>query len=408
MPSETDYDVIIVGGGPAGSTCASYLAKQNHKVLLVDKATFPRDKACGDGISGKSLAALQELGIDVKVEKAKHRRISGVIFSSPKGKVVEIPVKQEGKHAGYDCRRFVYDNVLFQHAKELVETIEGFSVTGVVKEGDQVVGVKGIDTDTKKERTFRAKIIVGADGANSGIAKSMGLHRVDPKHHSSALRMYYKNVAGMKDMIEIHFTDSIIPGYFWIFPLEDNIANVGIGMIIEDMSKKHINLKDAMFDIINNNPLFKERFKNAEMVEGTLKGWNLPLGSKRRKCHGDGFLLIGDAASLIDPFTGEGIGNAMISGKLAASVINEAIIAGDYSQNTLKKYEELLSRTLDNEFKTSYRMQKLGSIKFLLNFVINRATKNQHIRDMISTTLIDRETRKEYTSPWFYLKMLFS
>src|SRR5512143_1490877 len=161
-----EYDVIVVGGGPSGSSCAAFLAKQKLKVLLLDRATFPRDKTCGDGISGRSVSVLNELGLMGQVSKIEQADMYGVTFSSPAGKVVAIaaPKDSNGMPPGFVCRREVFDNMLFQNAKSLsTRTIEGFFVSDVITEGGKAVGVKG--KQGGKEMEFRAKVIVGADGA---------------------------------------------------------------------------------------------------------------------------------------------------------------------------------------------------------------------------------------------------
>lgn len=404
-----DYDVIITGAGPAGSTCAMFLARKGVKVLLLDRATFPRDKTCGDAISGKSARVLKELGLDKDLEKKDHAKIYGVVLSSPNGSIVEIPIpkQSDGKvRYGYCARRMVYDNFLFENAKKMVDTVEKFNVTDIITENDFVVGVKGTDLNTNEEKEYRAKMVVGADGAHSVIAKKLKVDEVDDSHYVSAIRAYYKGVEGMKGMIEIHFVEDLMPGYFWIFPLENGLANVGVGMLFKDMKKKKVSLKDSMFRAIENNSLFKERFKNAK-IEGEVKGWTLPLGSKHRKLTFNGCLLLGDAASLIDPFTGEGVGNAMTSGQIASGVIETALKENNFSEQFLQDYEQKLWTKLDPELKTSYKLQRLGSSKFLLNFIMGKAAKKEKIREVISHTLVEEVPLKNIISTFGLLKLLF-
>ncbi len=403
------YDAIVVGGGPGGASCASFLGMAGKKALLLEKAHFPRDKTCGDGISGKSMRILKDLGITEAIETAPHAKIHGVIFSSPDGTVVEIPIPKGNDQKidyGYCSRREVFDNVLFQNAKDHAEVIEGFTVTDLLWEGTKVAGVKGFAED-KVEKEYRAKVVVGADGANSVVAKKVGAMVADKRHLCAALRGYYKNVTGLTPNIELHFVDEVMPGYVWIFPLENGMANVGVGMVLSDLEKKHVNLKEAMFKAMKENPLFKERFARAELV-GQIKGWNLPLGSKRWKPYGNGWLLIGDAATLIDPFTGEGIGNALASGKFASETIEAAIAANDYSESFLKRYDDMIRKEFDPELATSYRMQKVGSHKRLFNFFMHKAARSAELRDAIAGTLIDAEARTKYLSPLFYLRVLLS
>ncbi len=410
MKENNSYDVVIVGAGPSGSSCAAFLATKGHSVLLLDKAVFPRDKTCGDGISGKSTRILKDLGLSKAVESQPHSIITGVAFSSPDGTMVEIPIPKgpDGKVSyGYCSRREVFDNVVFQNAKAKgAQVIENFTVTDLVMVDGKVTGIKGKTADGT-EKTFNAKVVVGADGANSVVATKLGVREVKPEHWCAAIRAYYKNVKDCKQNIELHFVDGLIPGYFWIFPLDNGMANVGAGMVLKDMNSQGVNLKDATMKVITDNPKFKERFAGASLV-GQWKGWNLPFGSNKWPVAGDGWILVGDAASLVDPFTGEGIGNALLSGKLAAETISQAIAAKDFSKNFLFAYEKELRKEVDPELKNSFRMQKLGSHKLLLNFFMHKAAKNAEVKEAIADTLLDSNSRKKFLDPLFYVRVLLS
>ena len=417
------YDVIVVGGGPGGATTASFLARDGHRVLLLEKARFPRDKVCGDAISGKSASVLRELGIQDLVEEAPHAIAEGVVFSGPRGDEIQIPfpkdvdpsgIKNSKKYnyvtAGYVQKRVVYDDILFQHAKaqKSVTTIEEVDVTGLLMDGSAVVGVK-----TQDGREFRAPLVIGADGAMSLVAREVGAFERDHDHWIGAFRVYYAGVTGMTNDIEIHFVEGLLPGYFWIFPVGDGVANVGSGMIETDLQavgkdgRKRVQLIEDTYRIMREHPKFKARFEHAKEVEGSRRGWLLPLGSKQRPIAGDGWMLVGDAAALIDPFSGEGIGNAMVSGRLAAAQATQALAAKDFSKPMLHPYEQAVRAELDRELQMSYKLQKLGRHTWLLNFVLRRAAKSQHVRDTISAMLADREKKEDFGSLWFYLKLLF-
>ena len=403
-----EFDVVVVGGGPSGSSAAVFASKQGLNVLLLDKEVFPREKTCGDGISGKSIKMLRELDIENKIESVQHSLIKGIIFSSANGNEFKIDLPQKGKKKtyGYCCKRFLFDNLMFQNAKKYAKkTVEGFTVIDVIKENDFVVGVRGVD---KKgvEKEFRAKIVVGADGANSVIAQKLDLEQKEDKHLMLGVRKYMRNVGDAKNKIELHFTESLIPGYFWIFPVGNNESNVGIAVVASAMKKNKLNLQKEFDKILNENPKFKERFKSAKDVS-ELKGWQLPLGSKRRTNHGNGFLLVGDAGSLIDPFTGEGIGNATTSGNLVANTLKKAVDTKDYSKEMLSNYEKDLSALLDEELKNNFRLQKLLNYKFIMNKLIKKANSDFQIGEMVTGTFTEEKPLKAYSKIGVLLKILF-
>jgi len=401
-----DYDTIIVGGGPAGTTCALYAERMGLKVLLVDKKKFPRDKICGDAISGKSIQYLQELGLDKEVEKVPHVLVYSVVFSSPNEKVINIPFassEHEAKMYGFICRRYYFDNVLFQAAKKKVEALEGIAVEDLIIENGQVRGVKGKAEDGT-EFSATAKVVVGADGFSSIVARKMGCYDHDPDHWLVATRAYYRGVKDLHDWIELHYIEDIIPGYFWIFPADDGLANVGMGMLYSKLKKKRIRLRYA-HEAATRSPFFKQRFEDAELI-GDIQGWNLPVGSKRRQIHGNGFLLAGDAAGLIDPFTGEGIGNAMCSGKIAAETLAEVCQGNDFSAKKLQLYPRKLWQRLGPELRMEYTLQRVGQIKPIINFVVGKAAKNADVRDWISAMMTGKISKWELVNPLNYIKLL--
>lgn len=408
VSEEILYDVIVVGGGPGGTSAASFLGLKGKKVLLLEKESWPRDKTCGDALSGKSVEILNELGLSEQLEKADHSIVNGLTFSSPNGTLVRIPFNVSSKDIskGYVSRRMVSDYIMWQSAKKHCDAHDGTSVTAMVRDNGRIAGVKAKGKDGI-EREFRGKVIIGADGVSSLVAREIRGTDVDPDHTCIAYRAYYSGITGMDQSLEIHFVKSCMPGYFWIFPLENGLANVGVGMVMSDMKKGNVNLQKAMLDAIAQNPLFKERFANAKLVS-PIKAWTLPFGSKKRKVHDDNVMLVGDAAGLVDPFSGEGQGNALLSGKLAAIVAAEAIDANDTSASFLAKYDKQLWDAVWNELQSSYNMQKLGRIEWLLNFVIGKAAKSPKAREAIAGTFTSKESRNEYSSPLFYVKLLLT
>ncbi|MEM3372909.1 MAG: geranylgeranyl reductase family protein [Candidatus Anstonellales archaeon] len=403
-----DYDVIVIGAGPGGSACASFCAIKGLKTLLVDKQKFPREKICGDALSGKSIEVLEKLDLIKDIEKQQHAYIKSIIFSGPNGKEVEISFeKEKGDYHGYCIKRIYSDNVIYQKAKKLCDTIEEFEVIDLKYE-KEFVEVIGLDKKTNSQKAFKAKLVVGADGAYSKVAKINGLDKIEYEHHCTALRTYFSNVKGnnKEHAIELHFVEEAIPGYFWIFPVGNNEWNVGIGMITKDMQERRVNLKDVLMKVIESEK-FKERFKDAKMID-SIKGWTLPFGSKKRKMYSYRTMLVGDAAQLIDPFTGEGQGNALVSGLIASEVAKMANKKNDFSEEFLKIYNEKVYETLWNELNTSYQLQKMSKFKWLLNFVISKAAKSEKVRETITSMLSGRKPKNHLFNPLFYIELLFS
>ncbi|MCX8197517.1 MAG: geranylgeranyl reductase family protein [Candidatus Micrarchaeota archaeon] len=401
---KSQFDAIVVGGGPAGASCAALLAKKGCDVLLLEKERFPRDKPCGDAIGGKAISVLQELGLEKKLQMIGFLRNNGVVFSSPAGHEVEISLEGAKREfaCGYVCKRVDFDLLVFEHAKKSCTALEEMEVVDLVFEGKKVAGVVA-KSRQGKEFEFRAKLVVGADGANSTVARKTGCFSYNPQHMCSAIRGYFKNVGGLTGNIEIHFLQECMPGYFWIFPLSKNSANVGVGMLLSDISRKKVNLS-ALLQKCLLHPKFAERFEGAKM-DGELAGWVLPLASAKRRCAGNGFILLGDAASLVDPFSGEGIGNAMRSAKIASEVLGEKL-ARDISESDCIAYEKALWKEMEKEVSYSYTMQRLGRQQWLLDLLIKRAKQKEWLRKELASMIASKEAKKNAADLLFYLRAL--
>jgi flavin-dependent dehydrogenase len=209
------------------------------------------------------------------------------------------------------------------------------------------------------------------------------------------------------NFIELHFIKDLLPGYFWIFPLPNGEVNIGVGIRSDKISKHKLNLKNILNTIIQHHPEISKRFANAEMVDD-VKGFGLPLGSKKRNISGDNYLLVGDAASLIDPFTGEGIGNAMMSGLFAANHAIQCLQQNNFSAEYNKQYDTTVYKRLWSELKLSRTMQQLVVFPWLFNFVVNKAATNATLRDTISAMFEDLDLRDRLRKPSFYLDLMFS
>ncbi len=407
-PNNEIYDLIVVGGGPAGATAALYARRHGLKTLLLDRARFPRDKICGDALSGKAVTVLRDLGLVNKVSDLPGAVVHTVTFGSPDHTEAAVDLTRSNRRdllTGFVIRRHIFDAFLFREARNVADTcIESFNVRDLIVENGQVCGVRGKQAGRPETVDFRGRIVLGADGFNSIVARKTGLYKHEPRHWIVALRCYYQNVRGLTDQIELHYVDAVIPGYFWIFPLENGCANVGIGMVHKYLKRQDVDLKIALDQTIH-SPYFRGRFADAAPLEAPV-GWNLPVGSKHRKTYGSGFMLIGDSAGLIDPFTGEGIGNAMYAARYAVQCAKEACDAGDFSGKFLSRYDDRLWDDIGDELKVSARLQQIGRLRFLVNFVIRKAEKSQEVRDILCGMMANEVPKKQLANPLFYLKLL--
>ena len=219
--AENEYDVIVVGAGPAGCSAAAFIAKQGFNVLLLDKAVFPRDKICGDGVSGPSMSILKRMDVlETILKQANPWNIRNVLVSAPSNITLkaEVPYKDDGIDGGYVIPRKILDALVVEHLKSIpnIDVRENVKVTGLVYKGDRVCGVMGQFKKIPVE--YRGKYIIGADGAYSTIAKKVSLFNDVPKYRAFAVRAYFDNVEELEDTIELHYETFTLPGYGWLFP----------------------------------------------------------------------------------------------------------------------------------------------------------------------------------------------
>lgn len=408
--------VVIIGAGPAGAGASIFLTKAGIPHVIIEKETFPRDKICGDACSGKTVFVLRKANPawieDIFNHAEQHTASHGVIFASPNGNTLKIPFNPAkvipGQAPGFVTPRLLFDNFLFEKLASPYATI--YQQSSVKSIERQQEGVSVHFTQGTVNYQLTAPLIIGADGDKSQVRKVLLKENVAAKAYCVGLRAYYKGVTGMheRNFIELHYLPEVLPGYFWIFPLANGMANVGIGMMSERIREKKINLREEMLKAITNNPNISHRFANASLT-GKIQGWGLPMCLKQQPLSGDNFLLTGDAASLIDAFTGEGIGNALYSGMLAAFAAEESLKAGKHDAAFIKaKYDDVLFKRIGNELKLSALLQRLCLYPWLFNFVVKKAHKSPALNTALTSMFTDIDLRKQLLKPSFYLKILFN
>jgi geranylgeranyl reductase family protein len=309
-------DVAVVGAGPAGTAAAIALARAGRQVTLVDKARFPRDKICGDGLTAGALRLLERLGLDPATVPS-WQRVDDVVVRGPSGHEVTFPLPRgRGTYAAV-ARRTDLDDALVGLARAAgVKVLDGHAVTGAAEEPDGVVlAVDGLGQ-------VAAPFVVAADGMWSPVRKHLGLATPGYRGEWHAFRQYFTGVGprAARELV-VWFEPDLLPGYAWSFPLPGNRANVGFGIQrggrvgrVQDMAGIWRELVDR--------PHLRAVLGPDARPEAPHRAWPIPARIDEAVLAGGRTLFVGDAAAATDPLTGEGIGQALLTGVLAAEAID--------------------------------------------------------------------------------------
>jgi menaquinone-9 beta-reductase len=341
-----EADVIVVGAGPAGATTGYYLAQSGLDVLVLEKSVFPRDKVCGDGLTPRGVKALVNMGVPIEGQgwlKNKGLRVIGG------GKRMELPWPELSSFPGYGLvrTRAALDETLARRAQAVGARLEeGVTVTGPLID-DRTGYIAGVVADDHgSERSYRAPVVIAADGNSSRLSVAMGLRKRDDRPLGVAVRTYYKTPRHYDDYLESWLDlwdgDRLLPGYGWIFGMGDGTSNVGLGLLNTSAAFGNTDYRALLRRWLAGMP--EEWGFTEDNRTEPVRGAALPMGFNRTPHYHRGLLLAGDAGGLVNPFNGEGIAYAMESGEILARTVTQALARPTAAERerVLRQYPEAL------------------------------------------------------------------
>ncbi|VAW19230.1 hypothetical protein MNBD_ALPHA12-1979 [hydrothermal vent metagenome] len=368
-PETTIFDLAIVGAGPAGSSCAISACKSGSKsVALIDAQKFPRDKICGDGIGPGAIQIMKKLGADEIL--ASYKKVQFLSISSPSGLTAKgpLPSVNGAKHDGYTIPRQVLDNHFFTKALEYGATdISGYRLNKASFDGKSWT-LELTRTARSEPMTIKARVLVGADGARSKVRRFLGVPINSDRHTGTAARIYAKSPNGQLDALQIDFVGKLLPAYGWMFPISATQANIGIGIDLYNYKNQSHKLADLLSQ-------YREKLNSSiNYDQDTYGAFILPYGSELPKiAHGQKHAaLIGDAASMINPLTGEGIYYSMFAGELLGRLLAQA-----QSRQQGMAGVSLALETFERQFRAKFKSH------YDINWTMKEKIKSPHWCDII-------------------------
>jgi menaquinone-9 beta-reductase len=386
------YDVVIVGGGPSGSSCAYWLAQAGWDVAVVEKKAFPRTKTCGDGLTPRSVRQLADMGLEDEVAAHGHRYQGLRAYGFGQKLEMEWPAHPNFPSYGYCITRFDLDDLVAQHALKHGATLfSGFEAVDVIDvvapTGKRLGGAAGIVAKNKADgQTYdlRGRVVVIADGANSRVGRLLGTERRRDWPMGMALRGYYSSDRHDDDFIESHLDirdrdGNVVPGYGWIFPLGDGRINVGVGLLSTDQRWKGVNTTKLMEAFVEFAPDYWGISEDSSL--GPATGGRLPMGFSVGPRTGENVVIVGDASGSINPFNGEGISYGYETGRLAAAHIGTALQDSDLE--LLRAYDEQINAAYGEYYEVARAFVRLISDPKLMAACVGIGMRSEYLMSQI-------------------------
>jgi menaquinone-9 beta-reductase len=349
LSSSDLHDVIVIGGGPAGSVMAWSLAKRGVRVAVVERATFPREKVCGDFVEPAGLRILDAMGCRPALQASSPLPITSTrVYFGPRlgyrGAIPYYDAKNGLPPFGYVVPRHILDHHLLERARAVSATIyEGCAAARIRRED----GLIHLDARTGRTNfTLTSRLIVGADGTESLVARTFGLAQTDRAHISIAQRAYVEGVSVEGGEATVWFDEDIVPGYGWMFPMSGGRANVGVGILSETCHRHGHSVPKAFVAAIERLRIRHPGCTRIKLISKPIGGLVKMYGGAGSN-HFDGGVLIGDAGSFADPMTGEGITQGMESALIASSTVLHALERARFDAASLSSFEQDFRRYFD-------------------------------------------------------------
>jgi geranylgeranyl reductase family protein len=379
------HDVIVIGAGPGGSSTAHYLAQSGLDILLLDKSNFPRDKTCGDGLTPRAVSVLHDMALFDDLLRIGCR-INRFEVVAPNGNRTSAPIPSSATlpNLSFVVPRFVLDEKILNRAIESGAKFESGVHASVVEH--EATNIR-VEAESKGSRlTYRAKMVVIATGANSKLLTASGILQQTPRT-MVASRAYFESVKDISDVWQLRFDGVPLPGYGWIFPTGDGKANIGAGYFAKHRKSSAANA----FDQFTRTPALRELLSNAKQIS-PIKGFPLRADFTTSPTFSNRVLLVGEAAGLVNPLTGEGIDYALESGRIAAKHIARVFERDDFSRASIQQYDDELRLHFQSLFEfCMFVRDRLCDKAWLLNFLVRAANQREDLRTRLARVVLGSE-----------------
>ncbi|MFP4513086.1 MAG: NAD(P)/FAD-dependent oxidoreductase [Acidimicrobiales bacterium] len=382
--SDRLHDAIVVGGGPAGTAAAIGLADRGLDVVVIDKAAFPRDKTCGDGLTTLALRELERLGLTPdRVES--WTEVERAHLHSPRGHTVTLPLPPGPGQFAAIARRVDLDAALIELA-----THRGVTVREQVGLRDASMHRHHVEVCTDATPPLHARWVIGADGIWSPLRRALGVSEPRYRGEWHAFRQYFSRTANDDAELHVWFEPDLLPGYAWSFPLGDGRANVGFG-VLRGTRLDGKALARLWPDLLQ-RPAIRSVLGPRAVADGHHRAWPIPARITTTRLTAGRALFVGDAARVTDLFTGEGIGQALLSGRLAAEALAGGIDATDPAPVT-NAYSTSVLHELAPDHRMAATLSRLMAVEPLAEASIRLVGSTRWTRRNVGRWLFEDSPR---------------